>query len=421
MKKIIITLFVFLISIPVYAIEVYNNGEGKSVDLYGSIRGYIGYGYGLQPKAGNVQETSKDTMFMGLQPNTRVGLKFKMGNYAGQVELGANEKTLYTNTTKDTLGIRHIWASYTSKGGHKILAGKTNTLMAIPGYISDVFEKDNGMNGYGASLTGSRRFQIAYSYKGFTIALYEDDTDTKTFNLFNQGDLTSASTNILHQEYTPHIAVGYDYKSENLTGRLALTYTAINGQYANSLAENKWATVHAFGVMGIVKAKLLDNRMWVSAHARYGMNEDLYGEAKNRMYNGGDVNESPVSFNSTNGLITVNPVASVNDDGSVNNISRISLFVETGYKLFSNMALVAGAGYQGTFTDANVAGTLGKIYNINSYGVFLQAQYSINKYFKFIPQVSYYGNNASFNSYSTGKEQLYQHGLLFVAQFKLEF
>lgn len=421
MKKIIITLFVFLISIPVYAIEVYNNGTDTSVDIYGSIRGYIGYGYGLQPKAGNVQEVTNDTMFMGLQPNSRFGVKFKVGNYAGQVELGANEKTLYSNSTKDSLGIRHMWGSYKFNSGHKILAGKTNTLMAIPGYISDVFEKDNGMNGYGASLTGSRRFQIAYSYKGFTLALYEDDTDTTTFNLFNQGTLTSTSTNILHQEYTPHIAIGYDYKDDKLMGRIAFTYTAINGQYANSLAENKWATVHAYGLMGVIKAKLFNDKMWVSAHARYGVNEDLYGEAKNRMYNGGSVNESPVSFISTNGLVSVNPVASVNDDGSVNNISRISLFVETGYKVFSKMALVAGAGYQGTFSDANVAGTLGKIYNINSYGIFLQAQYSINKYFKFIPQVSYYGNNASFNSYSTGKEQLYQHGLLFVAQFKVDF
>ena len=40
MKKVLLTLFAVLMAVPAFAIEVYNNGEGTSVDIYGTIRGY---------------------------------------------------------------------------------------------------------------------------------------------------------------------------------------------------------------------------------------------------------------------------------------------------------------------------------------------------------------------------------------------
>ena len=99
MKKVLLTLIAVLMAVPAFAIEVYNNGEDTSVEIYGTARGYIGYGHSSVDGIvnGDVNpdvNPDYDNFLYGLQGNSRIGTKFKVGNFAGQVELGANENTL---------------------------------------------------------------------------------------------------------------------------------------------------------------------------------------------------------------------------------------------------------------------------------------------------------------------------------------
>ena len=98
MKKVLLTLIAVLMAVPAFAIEVYNNGEDTTVDLYGTFRGYIGYGWAENAvNSGGVttNTTTGDNMLFGLQNNSRVGVRFKVGQFSGNVEIGAQEPTVY--------------------------------------------------------------------------------------------------------------------------------------------------------------------------------------------------------------------------------------------------------------------------------------------------------------------------------------
>lgn len=433
MKRLLLVVLAVLTAVPAFAIEVYNNGTDTKVEINGSIRGFIGYGWGETPSSTATSYSTADGMMMGLQNNSRVGVQFQVGKFSGQFEIGAREKTMI-NETADRIGVRHAWGAYTTDGGHMFKFGKTSTLTSSVGYLSDIFDTDGSLNGYGGGIIMSRRFMMQYSagglLKGLSIQLIEDDTLTTNLMLY---DGTTYTTNTLNkQEYIPRIVVSYDKKYDNLMYKLALSYTAVNGM--NSTADtagfNRWSTVNVFGLVFATKANFLDKRMHVSVYGRFGVNEDLYNEQYNRMYIGG-ANHTNISANTAgtygfmgknNLFIPVMTTASVTAGGDVNNIYRIAVTAEAGYKLTKKLGIVAGAGYQGTLSDSNMDFSgVGKIYNINSYAIFLQMPYTLNKYLMFTPQIAYYGNSATYDPITASKYDVYQSGFVAVAQLRVTF
>lgn len=380
MKKVLLTLIAVLMAVPAFAIEVYNNGE-NAVDIYGTLRGYIGYGHGVD----GVSDTTDDNFLYGIQGNSRIGVRLKVGNFSGQVELGAVEATLYGRSTgSNVVGLRQAWGAYSFGNAGALLAGKTDTPTAMGGFISDIMDTDGGLNGFGGSTTGSRRFQIQYNVAGLSIALIENDmaygpgvsyyTDGGETN---SADDTNADNGVSYGyndggETIPRLGLSYTYKNPSLLVKVAATYSALNGTINAPVSDTRWATVHAFGVALGLKPTFMDGKMWLSVLARYGMNEELYGEAKT-VYNGGLMTHS-----------SIDNYVCVQADGTVDNVQRAAVALELGYNVNDMIAVIVGGGYQHSMIDALT-------YDVGSYAVFLQAPIKISGNFALIPQFTYTG------------------------------
>lgn len=357
MKKVLLTLIAVLMAVPAFAIEVYNNGE-NAVDIYGTLRGYIGYGHGVD----GVSDTTDDNFLYGIQGNSRIGVRLKVGNFSGQVELGAVEATLYGRSTGSNVGLRQAWGAYSFGNAGALLAGKTDTPTAMGGFISDIMDTDGGLNGFGGSTTGSRRFQIQYNVAGLSIALIENDmAHGPGVNDYTDGG-----------ETIPRLGLSYTYKNPSLLVKVAATYSALNGTINAPVSDTRWATVHAFGVALGLKPTFMDGKMWLSVLARYGMNEELYGEAKT-VYNGGLMAHS-----------SIGDYVGVQADGTVDNVQRAAVALELGYNVNDMIAVIVGGGYQHSMIDALT-------YDVGSYAVFLQAPIKISGNFALIPQFTYTG------------------------------
>ena len=362
MKKVLLTLIAVLMAVPAFAIEVYNNGE-NAVDIYGTLRGYIGYGHGVD----GVSDTTDDNFLYGIQGNSRIGVRLKVGNFSGQVELGAVEATLYGRSTGRNVGLRQAWGAYSFGNAGALLAGKTDTPTAMGGFISDIMDTDGGLNGFGGSTTGSRRFQIQYNVAGLSIALIENDM------AHGPGDGPGVSYGYTDGgETIPRLGLSYTYKNPSLLVKVAATYSALNGTINAPVSDTRWATVHAFGVALGLKPTFMDGKMWLSVLARYGMNEELYGEAKT-VYNGGLMAHSSISN-----------YVGVQADGTVDNVQRAAVALELGYNVNDMIAVIVGGGYQHSMIDALT-------YDVGSYAVFLQAPIKISGNFALIPQFTYTG------------------------------
>lgn len=359
MKKVLLTLIAVLMAVPAFAIEVYNNGE-NAVDIYGTLRGYIGYGHGVD----GVSDTTDDNFLYGIQGNSRIGVRLKVGNFSGQVELGAVETTLYGRSEGSNVGLRQAWGAYSFGNAGALLAGKTDTPTAMGGFISDIMDTDGGLNGFGGSTTGSRRFQIQYNVAGLSIALIENDM------AYGPG-VSDGYTD--GGETIPRLGLSYTYKNPSLLVKVAATYSALNGTINAPVSDTRWATVHAFGVALGLKPTFMDGKMWLSVLARYGMNEELYGEAKT-VYNGGLMAHSSISNYNYVGVA----------DGTVDNVQRAAVALELGYNVNDMIAVIVGGGYQHSMIDALT-------YDVGSYAVFLQAPIKISGNFALIPQFTYTG------------------------------
>lgn len=386
MKKVLLTLFAVLMAVPAFAIEVYNNGNDTTVDLYGSIRGYIGYGW-AENSATNAgvttTATAGDNMLFGLQNNSRVGVRFKVGQFSGNVEIGAQEPTVYnlSDQPKNTIGFRHIWGAYDFGVGGKLLVGKTSTPTEMGGWSSDVFDTDGALNGFGGNPTGDRRFQVQWSLAGFQLALVQDDTSSIA-------GLTNTNATDFGNSYIPRIsaAYNYNYKSDDysLKAKIGATYTAVNGALADPASVNdnsRWDTVHAFKIVAGVRPTFLGGKMWVSIQGAYGQNEDLFNGAKAGYSTGGYT---------TSGLTLTD--LGITADRNSYNTEHGGLMGEVGYNITNVFGVVVGGGYQRSnfIGKDQYTATNGMNVGVDSYAVYFQVPITVNKYLSFHPQVTWY-------------------------------
>ena len=157
--------------------------------------------------------------------------------------------------------------------------------------------------------------------------------------------------------------------------------------------------------------------MWLGIHARYGMNEDLYGEGKTVANNGKYSHDSfSLSF-PTLGTVS----RTINNDGSFNNTHRAGAALEFGINVTENFAAIIGGGYQATIQE------IGSVINvpnfgafdatnasclIHSYAIFVQTPYKFNQNFALVPEIAWFGKAETSAS---------QSGLLVGVQFRATF
>lgn len=359
MKKIVVSSALSaLLVLPAMAFEVYNNDDVK-VDVYGSIRGYVGYGE--SGKAG-----ADAGYLIGIQNNSQFGVKFQKDKFKANVEWGAVESGVDGNSgeySKGTgTGWRHFWGSYTTSAG-TFLFGKTNTPTIDNGFTNDFFNNDNGSQGFGGVATGSRKIQIQYNVAGLSLALVEDKT--------GNGRSADGKPN----QESPRIAASYTISDEKgkPTFKVAATYKYYNSATIDAKAPEGTSAYHAW-----IGVKQSFGGMFISAMAHYGKNGHLYGEQSTTFSYGGYAHSKAL------------------DEAVGLDAQRAGARLEIGSKLSDDMSVILGAGYQATFggqgqKDAvTVDGGETKNSIIHGYSAFIQLPYKVSSNFTFAPQVSFY-------------------------------
>lgn len=387
MRVFLILFFVFLVN-NVYALTVLED-ENKKLDIYGNFLLYTGYGQGEAPagvdlEAGN---NTSDSMLYGVQDNSNVGLRFNIGNFKTHVELGLKEKTLLSQSS-DGLGLRYFWGEYDFGKGGALLLGKTDTLTTMSMFYNNYLDNNGMMSGFGGTTTSTRRLQVRYTIHGFSVSVIEDDITEDYINNLSDSYFKD------NGKIIPRIAVGYTYNSKNLYGKIAVTAAAGQGEFYNTSSNNGSSKyIAGYGIAAGIKPVFLDNKLWVTVVARFGMNEDLYGEGRT-VYNGG------IYYNSAN---IMQPF--IDKDSAVYNVYRASSLLEIGYQIHKYFILSAGGGYQYSYTDnPYTEDASSKAYSrytrADGFAVYLQAQINVNQYLAFLPQVMYTNTQAK-NRFTT--------------------
>ena len=242
------------------------------------------------------------------------------------------------------------------------------------GIISSFYDTDGGLNGYGGMVRSNRRFQVAYSIAGVTLALIEDDVNSA-------GAITNINGFTDNAPYTPRAAISYEFKNDALLAKIAATYTAVNGSYTDAAGATKWTNLHAFGVVLGVRPTF--GNMWLGIHARYGMNEDLYGEGKTVANNGKYSHDTLGTVSRT-----------INNDGSFNNTHRAGAALEFGINVTENFAAIIGGGYQATIQEIGDTVEGFQVTDpsclIHSYAIFVQTPYKFNQNFALVPEIAWF-------------------------------
>ena len=348
MKKVLVSSALSaLLVLPAAALEIYND-DGKSLDVYGSIRGYLGIGE-------NAHESGVANFLFGVQGNSHIGFNVSADKFKAKVEFGANEPD---NTVATLTPLRFFWGSYDTGAG-TILIGKANT-PTTDIFSTGVLNTDTAFNGFGGLSTSTRRLQAQYNVAGLSLALISD-------YLGENIAITEATAN----HTMPRIALSYTINGDKAPlFQIAGTYkhfdrTSLIG--ASTLASTlPKGYADAWHIS--VGTKPTFGNSFVSLFAHYGKNQHFYGET-NTFYNVGTFNHEGV------GGIDF-------DEGSNHDIKRAGGHAELGIGLSKDANLTFGLGYQETFGDV--------VGRYKSWAAFVQLPYKVSANFTFTPVVGWF-------------------------------
>lgn len=366
--------------------------DDKVVDVYGSVRGYVGFGgsasatdtFGINPSS--QAWGPYGSALYGLQGNSRLGVKAKVGNLEANAELGLIEPD----------GFRQMWGAYTFGSAGSLLFGKTDTpSVAKSIFSSDLADTEQGSAGFGGLRTSSRKLQVAYSIAGFTIALVDDSTSV-------------VNARGAQNEAIPRIAASYYLQNEDKTldfqfgGAYKYYNQGIRPGQGEGNARFDGFSGSAFHIFTAVKSQMMEKNLYVSGMLHYGMNADLYGEQRTNTNTGGYSHTQ--IFNNV----------------AVSDVHRVGAYVESGYKFSDMVSGVLGLGYQLSLAQSALAG--GNDQMAHTYMVMAQLPVKLEKSLTITPQVGYYGaliDTTSSGSVLVSAKQ--QHGLLAFVRLRYDF
>lgn len=356
-----------IVAIPALGIEVYSNEEkGASVELYGSLRGFVGGGGITSDRPAN--STNDGSYIIGFQNNSHFGINSKYGKLFTKVEFGLREQGILG--TASGPGLRKVFGTYDFGSGGKLTFGKIDTPTIEGGFQSDFNNNDAGGNGFGSVTTGSRKLQIQYSHSGATIAIIHDDGANNDASLATGG---SAFVGAGHSRI-PRIALSYESKiGEKGKFKVAATYKYFDRTKTNLTLTGHSGDVHAGHLL--VGAKVPLGNAYLSTIFTYGINGHTYNEQQTAASQGGYGYTD--NLNASAGL----------------NAQRAGLVLEGGAKINDTISLAAGVGYQATFNGEEQRGKEARGNGrqaFHSYKVYANLPINVAKGFQIVPQLGFY-------------------------------
>lgn len=336
--------------------KVYDSDD-KSLDFYGSVKGFVGGGAPVGTAVGAVGTgrggSGDGSYLVGLQSNTHFGFNFKSGKVSGKIEVGLKEGGALGSAGGNDAGFRYFYGTYDFDGAGKLSFGKIGTISAEGGFTSDFNNNDSAGQGFGSVAAASRHLQLQYQISSFTIQLIQDNGNA---GIGNGGTFAP-----MRYSATPRVAIGWTPKIENLKLKVAATikqYSKVDTAATNATAWHIFAGVRpSFG------------SSYLSFVINYGINGHLYGEQSTTTSSG------QYGYDDLNSAIGLDA-------------KRLGAHLEYGLGLGSTTKLIIGAGYQLTYGGVG-QGVSGTLRDVNATKVFIQLPIKPSKEFTFAPQISY--------------------------------
>ncbi|WP_304421699.1 hypothetical protein, partial [Helicobacter japonicus] len=273
MKKVLVSSALSaLLVLPAAALEVYNS-DGAKLDVYGSIRGYVGIGENAQVGMGPAG------FLFGVQGNSHIGFNVVADKFKAKVEFGAIENGQMENAGGIVAPLRYLWGSYDTGLG-TILIGKANT-PTTDIFSTGVLNTDTALNGFGGLSTATRRLQAQYNVAGLSLALISD--------YIAELGVVSPQPNANSSSTMPRIALSYTiYNGSNPLFQIAGTYKRFTrkseGNPTITTSQASGNPIDAWHISVGTKPTFGNN--FVSLFGFYGKNQDVYGET-GTFYNNG--------------------------------------------------------------------------------------------------------------------------------------
>lgn len=399
-----------LVALPALGIEVYNNEEkGASVNIYGSLRGFLGGSGNLGDigQANYKQSSNTGKFLIGFQTNSHFGIDTKYGKLTTKVEFGLKESGVLG--TADGPGLRKVYGTYDFGSAGKLTFGKLDTPTIEGGFQTNFNNNDAGGNGFGSITTGSRKLQVQYEHSGVKVAIIADEA--------NAGSGIYAYSQSYAENYRlstfPRIALSYETKlgdKGKLKAGLTYKYYESSDSFSSPGANGTGKTKDIHAGHLLVGAKFgVGGDSTLSTFFHYGINGHLYGEQQTA-YSVGNYGYS----NDYSGTIFVENTGLW--------AQRAGLLFEFGTKLNDTLSLAAGAGYQATF---NGVGQRGGVYNsqlqsIHGYQVYANLPINVAKGFQVVPQLAFYDTIQTYKA-SSSSGLTHQSALVGLVRLKYDF
>ena len=348
MKKVLFSLIMALVAVPVFAVE-FESGEFKA-NIYGEIYGDAFYTY--SEGYGESSNSFGSQTFVG---SSLLGIELSYGNVSGTFEAGLGDP------------VRRYFLTYRIGGAedHYLVVGRDTTIAAYSfGMVSNDFQALNDLG----TLADNRRLQIRYGLNGFELAVVipslggawnADNTDDTGYKL---GDGVSNSVfNVL-----PRVELAYTYATDALEFKVFGAYGAYMYSDNSKIASDK--VFHSYNVGFGGQANF--GNSFLQFTGWYGANLDLMdalGNYKSRVVS-----------------VQNNKISMFLDDGvtKAENIQSAGVAIGLGHTFNEKYTPQIGVGYTLNFGD-------GYDKMDDSLGAYLNCVIQINDWFAITPEIAY--------------------------------
>ena len=284
MRKLLILLVFTLALAGTNAFAMTFKTGDDTIDIYSSIRAYTVFTHTSPGKEYNIcsrpNDKSCSQFAIGLQDNSRAGIRWTRGNMFLNNEWGVNS---VDEASGQSLRLRFLYGDYKFAGGDKgrIRIGQLPGIVHTTANYDVKLSADNGLQGYGM-MADVRRIGINYEIGGFSVAALSMMQDRSRIE-------TYGGTFV---EIMPRFEVAYKISSLTVAG----TYVKSSARGADDSLYH----VDAGHIMFTANPKIADNTRLIMS-GFYSVNGGVYdmvttggGYSKSEAVNRSDWRATPI-------------------------------------------------------------------------------------------------------------------------------
>ena len=390
MRKLLFTLIIMLVGAGTNAFALTFKAGEDTIDLYASIRAYTVFtrtNPGDLSICGRPAGKSCSQFAIGLQDNSRAGIKWTKGNFFLNNEWGIDG---VDNGTAD-LRLRFLYGDYKFGDGNsgRIRVGQLPGIVHTSANYDVKFSADNGLQGYG-TIADVRRIGINYEIGGFSVSALSMRQE--------EGRVTSVSGSTF-VEIMPRIEAAYKVSDVTMAGTFVVS--------SARAADDNLYHIKSGHIMFAANPKIADNTRLIMS-GFYSVNGGVYGMVSI----GGNYSKSEaVNRDSYRSQPILKPVAGENENPKIE-FDNTSVY--GGALAISTGAFEAGFGIQNANNDQWKDSQ-------TSMGVYANYKFRVSN-LRITPEIGYLHSGDKFQLKSSAAESTVKdvRGLRIGVQFRFD-